>query len=74
MDTKELKRMSNYTFREGAARPRPNGLLTASGLAVQRFITGRRARAALIYDVRALERRHRHPRIEPLFAFALTYA
>jgi len=23
--------MSNYTFRERAARPRPNGLLTASG-------------------------------------------
>ncbi|MGY6123057.1 hypothetical protein ACW91P_30265 (plasmid) [Paraburkholderia strydomiana] len=41
---------------------------------MQRFITGRRARAALIYDVRALERRRRHPRIEPLFAFALTFA
>jgi hypothetical protein len=41
---------------------------------VQRFITGRRARAALIYDVRARKRRRRDPRIEPLFAFALTLA
>jgi hypothetical protein len=41
---------------------------------VQRFITGRRARAALIYDVRALKRRRRHPRIERLFPLALTLA
>ncbi|WP_156955016.1 hypothetical protein [Paraburkholderia caledonica] len=31
MDTKELKRMSNYTFRERVACPRPDGLLMATG-------------------------------------------